>query len=111
MVSGPTSCNFLMRPKTSPRARLCGKAAGMSWYSSFAMQLSMDRKGEVKKLTMGWPEVNCFPLWQDVGVGKVTSRSQGGWLSSSHVLTKPGVTRRIKGSNEGVEEAFPCSAR
>jgi hypothetical protein len=29
-------------------------------YRSLAMQLSIGLKGEVKKLTMGLPDVNCF---------------------------------------------------
>ena len=40
------------------RERGCGNAAGMSWYSSLAMQLSIGRTGNVKKLTIGRPAAN-----------------------------------------------------
>ena len=39
------------------------------------------------------------------------SDKEGGWFSSSHGLTVPGVTRRTAGPNDGTEEEFPCSAR
>lgn len=47
----------------------------MSWYKSFAMQLSMGRKGEVKKLTIGRPDELFLPFRQDVGIGEIAARS------------------------------------
>ena len=58
-------------------ARLGGKADGMSWNRTLAIQLSIGLKGEVKKLTIGRPDVNLFlPLRADVGIGEVTACSQ-----------------------------------
>ena len=89
----------LVRSKTSPWARLCGKAAGMF---GNAVEHRSERGGEEADNGPSCSEL-FFALWEDVGVGKITAGSYSPWVRLQKSLLDL-VDGEVDGCGRGCRE-------